>query len=691
LAISYLNVAAGAYTSNTVPVAAPAGCTNGATILIACIWVRGASAPTITNPANWNTIGTDITPNDGSNYCRGRLAWKLWATGETTYTWTTSGAGYGEGVIIAFNGCHTTSPIDVYNSTSGSGGTTISVGLVNTTTSSPGLVFFPMSYATSSRTFSSETFAVAGNTTEVNDVGSRCTIAGNYNLWTGIGSTGNATATASGTMTIRGGFIVALRKLDATVNLACSPATCVTDTNTPGLDVQRNLSGVATLAVATNTPILSIAATYYLSGVAVMDVATNTPVLGMVYPLAGVASLQTATPDLDLRVQRPISGAAAIVSRTAIPFSGQADRDWPDYSIVPQPDHLNCFNGNWTDQAAPGKTPLSWGSYGTNSWTTDWAGRANHCLSVDSADAYAYLSVDSPDIMDIGATCTVVFDFKTDTDVTGYFYLAQNFLYVPGTPDKYWGWGVYISAGIVGFQSWNETFQGLACHAVEAQTYYQLVGTISGGLITLYLNGQQVDQQSCGTPGVNTSGWAFLFSGINKKYARFATFKGTALSSTQVQALYDAYVDCGNGYMKRHPDAPEEASVTKLSVNRPVSGVATLETTVSAPVLNTGGAITYFPGVAGLTTVTSDPVASILRPLAGVAAGVTVTGNAALTVLKALAGIAAMDSVVSTPALLVLRALSGRADMVTQTSTPDLYTGGELPESGYDYKYRYGF
>ena len=207
-AITYGNQASASGTATTLPINAPAGGVNGLTLMVASVSVYYASSqPTITNPASWTTIGSDVV---AGTYLVRRTAWKLWATGETSYTWTFSNASYDSGGIISFNGVNTARPIDVSNTGSGTSGTTVTVTTITTTEQAEMLVFFAGSYYTSARTFSAE--SVTGSSmAEVFDVNNRAGNSGSYFLWSGVGSTGSATATISGTITSWSGSLVAIR------------------------------------------------------------------------------------------------------------------------------------------------------------------------------------------------------------------------------------------------------------------------------------------------------------------------------------------------------------------------------------------------------------------------------------------------------------------------------------------------
>jgi hypothetical protein len=196
MAINYMTYGNGAYTSNTVPVTLQnqTNFINGKTIMVAYIFCRGGSAsPVITKPsAAWTQIGSTI--NVGA-YMSGGCYWAPWATGGTAYTWSVTNTTYGNGQILAFNGCDYVTPINNSNSGSGASGTTLTVTSINATRTGSGIAGFCCCYNSTTRTWTSESCATAGALSEKVDSGSRTGMSSSALIWTSSGATGNFTAT----------------------------------------------------------------------------------------------------------------------------------------------------------------------------------------------------------------------------------------------------------------------------------------------------------------------------------------------------------------------------------------------------------------------------------------------------------------------------------------------------------------
>jgi hypothetical protein len=242
----------------------------------------------------------------------------------------------------------------------------------------------------------------------------------------------------------------------------------------------------------------------------------------------------------------------------AYPPAQSTDLDWPSYDLVPQPDHLLRLAGNYDDSPGSGKSALVLSEVGTYSWVPDWAGRTSHCFSNNITNTYLYYSGAFPDVMDLGDTFTIITTFKTASVLPAYSEIIGGFKYLP-SPDRYWGYGLRTNYGTLSFSTWDETAgNGVIYSNLQVNSWYHILVTAADGICTLYVNGQQVDQNLAFISPGNNDQWLSLYSQEGSKHEGTAWFKGTTLIATQAQLLYDTWVDCGGGRCKRHPDLVEE-------------------------------------------------------------------------------------------------------------------------------------
>jgi len=233
----------GAYASNAIPITinSTTNLVNGATIIIVWLFAFGSSQPTISKPSSgtWTQIGSSI--NIGA-YCQAACFWHVWLTGETSYTFITSSATYGEGCLLAFNGVNVTTPVDVSNNMSAASGTSLSVPTISTAFANEVLIGFCGSYYTTARTYSTQKWATAGSVTATPDTGgTRTSIAASYLIWTGSGVAGAFTATISGSNSGWIGFVVALRANSQT--MSATDTGHGTDTNLAGKTLKQTDTG----------------------------------------------------------------------------------------------------------------------------------------------------------------------------------------------------------------------------------------------------------------------------------------------------------------------------------------------------------------------------------------------------------------------------------------------------------------
>ena len=204
MAIALVNSSTNSGTTSPLTINAPADCQVG-DVLIAWILARGVSS-SITDPGDWTLIGS---PSKVGSLTF-KAYWHVWATGETSYSWTVAG-GYYSGGIIAWRGVNQITPINAYNYGSGTSSTTVTVTEVTATALDCMADFRMGGYSTSPRTFSAESLATWGSMAEQYDMGNnRCGNAGAYKAG-GTGATGNATATISGTATEWAGALIVLK------------------------------------------------------------------------------------------------------------------------------------------------------------------------------------------------------------------------------------------------------------------------------------------------------------------------------------------------------------------------------------------------------------------------------------------------------------------------------------------------
>lgn len=199
----------------SIQVNAPAGCSDGDILLVFMV-TNGASLPSITDPANWTTVGTDRT-EDTYYHVRYHVAWKEFQTGETSYTWTLTNAATAEATIIAFTGVDTTTPINANNGTANVWSANLSVSQITTTVDNCMVILFSGNYMYSGITWSAQQLGGSNMTEAFDNPNTYNGSAGAYLEKTSAGATGAGTATASASCDCYGGFLLALAPIVAGV------------------------------------------------------------------------------------------------------------------------------------------------------------------------------------------------------------------------------------------------------------------------------------------------------------------------------------------------------------------------------------------------------------------------------------------------------------------------------------------
>jgi len=141
----------------------PSSCQNGDILVANIVWYYGNASQAITNPAGWNTIGTNqhfYTNGVSINTC-----WHVYNSNDTTYTWTTNYTSDGSmaGEIMAFRGVSNTTPTNqtVQNNNGSSTSEAITTSNGFTTTANGCMIVLTVGGYTNHVTTS--TFAAGGN------------------------------------------------------------------------------------------------------------------------------------------------------------------------------------------------------------------------------------------------------------------------------------------------------------------------------------------------------------------------------------------------------------------------------------------------------------------------------------------------------------------------------------------------
>lgn len=165
-----------------------------------------------TVPTGWTLLASDADANTTTTV---DLYYRVAGASEgASYQWISSGTSRIGGSIYAFRSdFNTTTPIDVYSNTSYETNDTIVRGASMTTSvANEALIFFSLSHASSSQTFTPAT--VPTTFTEHTDTGSansRFWRSAASVVWSGSGATGTMDAAVSAANTSKHAFVVALQ------------------------------------------------------------------------------------------------------------------------------------------------------------------------------------------------------------------------------------------------------------------------------------------------------------------------------------------------------------------------------------------------------------------------------------------------------------------------------------------------
>lgn len=246
---------------------------------------------------------------------------------------------------------------------------------------------------------------------------------------------------------------------------------------------------------------------------------------------------------------------------------------WP--ASINKPQHWWDFANNYNDGAGTNPINLTAGGSG-NSFVPDWEGDLYQVLGL-TGSGYAWS--EDAFLKNLGATFSVICEFKTGADVTTAQCVAG--VYNSGTLGADYGaWMISLASGTVNFRTrTNAAITVSNSLAVAANTWYQLIFTLDGnGNGILYLNNASVSTASMLTP-VNSSLQFRVgcrstdtqpFTG---SVSRLGILVGTAWSSNQVAAIYNAWVttDTAGIYARWYAATP--GTVTK-SINGTTSTVS---------------------------------------------------------------------------------------------------------------------
>jgi len=208
MGLAYVNSTGASDTAGDCVLAAPTGCTDGSTMLIAFVGVGSYAAPTITPPAGWTLHGSQEQYNSGIYYMNLAVYWKVWNTGESSYTWTHT-QNYWGGGIIAVNGANLSDPIDTSSQIGGTANPLVVPG-ITTAAVNEMLIGLAVCFNGGSRSSSGQVCANAGAFTEIIDISSYTDPMAAYLLWSGSGATGDFSSTYSGSVNAWAAYLLAL-------------------------------------------------------------------------------------------------------------------------------------------------------------------------------------------------------------------------------------------------------------------------------------------------------------------------------------------------------------------------------------------------------------------------------------------------------------------------------------------------
>jgi len=185
MSISVVNSSSTNRGTGATVIAAPSGCAAG-DLLIATIGCQ-TRAPG-TDPDGWTVIDSG---NYGSEYFR--ILYHYFETGETSYTWATSGM-YQGGAIVALNGAKSSDPIGNTSKNGASSGTTATCTGINVSDESMLLASMGVSW-NSNTTFTT----ISGMEEEYDQNTTYTSVALDYLLYPTGGATGDKVSTISNT------------------------------------------------------------------------------------------------------------------------------------------------------------------------------------------------------------------------------------------------------------------------------------------------------------------------------------------------------------------------------------------------------------------------------------------------------------------------------------------------------------
>jgi hypothetical protein len=177
--------------SSTASLTKPTGALAGDLMVISLSWDASGSA--LTAPAGWTAIATNI----GNTSMKAAAYYRVVQAGDTSWTWTFTGAPSVGWVVQTFSGEDTTTPIDATGTTSTNTGAATIVANAVTVVTSQAIELIANGAWNGSTVFSATGFTALNNGAAANQPASLL-----YNL-TGkaTGSTGTVTCTGSGSAT----------------------------------------------------------------------------------------------------------------------------------------------------------------------------------------------------------------------------------------------------------------------------------------------------------------------------------------------------------------------------------------------------------------------------------------------------------------------------------------------------------
>ncbi|MBW3538599.1 hypothetical protein KY386_03870, partial [Candidatus Parcubacteria bacterium] len=211
-AVSFVN-ASSASTNGAVSltIATPTGVVQN-DVMVAAITVRGGTGTLFVAPTGW----TSLQRNDSGLTIGQEVFYRVaGATEPASYEWTWVGVQKASGVIVAYRGIDTASPIDVKGGQANASSTTITAPSVTTTASKAQLIgFFGQADGSTitADTMTDRIYVASGG----GSPGSRTAIRGSDQIQAAVGATGTRTAT-SGTASVNIGQLVALRGIYPTL------------------------------------------------------------------------------------------------------------------------------------------------------------------------------------------------------------------------------------------------------------------------------------------------------------------------------------------------------------------------------------------------------------------------------------------------------------------------------------------